>query len=272
MKIDERKKIKSDAQAKVSEVLAQADEAQMKAKLADLFNDMLTELAEAKSEKDQSVVDNTKLTDDLESLKTEKEELARQKTELEKQAVELQQKLEAADKKIEELTGSIESMKQEAALQARIAELEEAGLLSGGALADKQKARIKAMDDEEFAEHKEYLAELRSNLTKKLEEEAKTKTVETPAEEKKPTKEKKDKEDDEDLTAEAALAELADLDIDETKITATQLLKYKKAAAAFNVASSKTISIPDDFDSSYVGVDDATLKEYASLWEDEKGE
>jgi hypothetical protein len=276
MKTDERKKIKSDAKSKASEVLAQKDEAAMLAKTEELFNDVLIELAEAKSEKDKSVEDNTKLTEDLETLKSEKDELVTQKAELETKAVELQQKLDEADKKLKDLEGKVESMKQEAALQARVAELEEAGLLSAGKAADKQKSRIKAMDDEAFTEYKSELLELKESwaaTTKKEEEEAKSKDKPEEKKDKKKAAPKKEEEDeadeDEDLTAAAALAELAELeDIDdETKISATQLLKLKKAAAALNVASLAA----QDGDDTLLGVDEDMLKEYDGMWADEDG-
>jgi phage repressor protein C with HTH and peptisase S24 domain len=279
MKTDERKKIKSDAKSKASEVLAQKDEAAMLAKTEELFNDVLIELAEAKAEKDKSVEDNTKLAEDLENLKSEKDELATQKADFEAKAVELQQKLEEADKKIKELEGQLESVKQEAALQARVAELEEAGLLSAGKAADKQKSRIKAMDDEAFAEYKSELLELKETWVKKEEE---AKSNDKPKEEKKedpkgkkaaPKKEEEEEADeDEDLTAAAALAELAELENidDETKISAAQLLKIKKAAAALNVASLSMQAEIDD-DEAPIGVDPGLLKEYDDMWSEDGG-
>ena len=289
MKIDERKKIKADAKAKVAEVLAQEDQPKMQAKLEELFNDILTELAAATVDKEKSIDDNTRLSDDLEALKTEKEGLATLKADFEQKALELQKKLEEADLKIKELEGSIVTMKQEAALQARIADLEEAGLLTEGKAAEKQKARIKAMDDEEFAEHKAYLAELRESL-------AKTLGTNTPVEKSAKTREdckdkckgskdpecmkdclddiKEDDTDEEDGGADkrnkaalAALAKLAELDLDESTITTTQLLKIKKAAAALNVASLGISTTEEGAD--LLGVDDATLKEYAGLWDAE---
>jgi hypothetical protein len=277
MKTDERKKIKSDAKSKASEVLAQKDEAAMLAKTEELFNDVLIELAEAKAEKDKSVEDNSKLAEDLENLKSEKDELVTQKTELEAKAEELQQKLDKAEEKITDLEAKFESMKQEAALQARVAELEEAGLLSAGKAADKQKTRVKAMDDEAFAEYKSELLELKETWATK-DEEAKSK--DKPKEEKKETpkgkaapkkeEEEEDADEDEDLTAAAALAELAELeDIDETKISAAQLLKFKRAAAALNVASLAVAGFEGDDE--LIGVDKGLLKEYDDMWAEDGG-
>lgn len=264
MKTDERKKIKADANSKVAEVLAQKDQAQMQAKLTELFNDVLIELAEAKSDKDKSVEDNTRLSEDLEVLKSERDELAKEKAELEAKAEELQKKLDDADKKITDLEGSIQSMKQEAALQARVTELEEAGLISGGKVGDKQRTRIKSMSDEEFAEYKSELLELKAAWSKK-EEPAK----ETPAKNKKGKEVETETDEDADKVAAAALAELADLDLGETKITASQLLKLKKAAAAFNVMTAG-ITRADEFgeDDDVFGLDAKTVKDYESMWED----
>jgi hypothetical protein len=278
MKTDERKKIKSDAKSKASEVLAQKDEAAMLAKTEELFNDVLIELADAKAEKDKSVEDNTKLAEDLENLKSEKDELVTQRAELEAKAEELQQKLDKAEEKITDLEAKFESMRQEAALQSRVVELEEAGLLSAGKAADKQKSRIKAMDDEAFAEYKSELLELKETWVQK-EEEAKSK--DKPKEEKETPKGKaapkkveteEEADEDEDLTAAAALAELAELENidDETKISAAQLLKIKKAAAALNVAS---LSMGGDVgdDEVLLGVDPDLKKEYDDMWAEDGG-
>jgi hypothetical protein len=249
MKTDERKKIKADAKSKAAEVLAQEDQSKMQAKVEELFDDIMTELAMTKTDKDKATEDNTKLAQDLEDLKTEKEELETTKADLEAKAEELQTKLDDAEKKIADLEGRFESMKQEAALQARVTELEEAGLLSSGKAADKQKTRIKAMDDESFTEYKSELLELRESWAKKVEAD-------------KAEADKKSEEDkgDEGLTA----AELAELeDIDETKITASQMLKLKKAAAALNVASLATDSSEEDV----LGVSSALIKEYEQLWD-----
>lgn len=289
MKLDERKKIKAEAKSKAAEVLAQENSDKMQAKVEELFSEMSFELEQAKADKDKTLEDNTKLSEDLENLKSDKEELAKQKAEFEQKAEELQQKLTEADEKIKALEGEIDSMKQEAALQARVAELEEAGLLSAGNLAEKQKTRIKAMDDEEFAEHKAYLTELREGIAQKLEAEKKEKESdskdkkdkkleddETDSKDKSKTKsKKKDKEeeadDDEDFDATAALAELANLEIDENNVTPSELLKIKKQALrALDVASVNAAAAMIEQEDRYVGVPDGLLAEYDGMWEEDE--
>lgn len=278
MKTDERKKLNATAKSKASEVMAQENEAKMRAKLEELFRETLEEKAAAEAEKDKSVEDNTKLTEDLENLKTEKEELATQKSELEAKADELQTKLDDADKKIEELEGAVEKMKQEAAVKARVAELEEAGLLAGSKLSDKRLARIKSMDDEEFAEYKSELVELKTEWSAGSDSDDDDKEKSKKSDDKKKTKKTKkvdesdsdddDELSDEDKAAKAALAQLAELDdIDEAKITATDLLKLKRAAAAFNVASLAVAGMDDDEDA--FGIEPEMQSAYDSMWEEE---
>jgi hypothetical protein len=234
MKIDERKKIKAEAKSKVSEVLAQEDQAKMQAKLDELFNDVLTELAEAKADKDKVVEDNTRLTETLENLKTERESLEKARVEVEATAEELQKKLAEADLKIASLEAEFDQMKKEAALRARVAELEEAGLLSSGKAADRLMQRIKDMDDTAFADYKTELVELKSAWAKQAIEAAEA----------------------------GARGEVSDDTTEETKKSTAASLKIKKASAAMNVPSS-----PDE--SVYASPDESLMKAYDTMWNEE---
>ena len=180
------------------------------------------------------------------------------------------------------LEGEVEKMKQEAAVKARVAELEEAGLLSGSKLSDKRLARIKSMDDEEFAEYKSELEELKAEWSAGSDSDS----DDDDDDKKSKAKDKKDKpkskkskddetdedESDEDKAAKAALAELAEFDnIDESKITATELLRLKRAAAALNVASaSLAFAGSEDDDEDPFGIDPNMKKAYDSMWDDEE--
>lgn len=278
MKTDERKKLNAEAKSKASEVMAQENETKMQAKLEELFREVLTEKADAEADKDKATEDNTKLSEDLENLKSEKEELSTQKADLDAQAEELQKKLDEADKKIETLESEVEKMKQEAAVKARVAELEEAGLLSGSKLSDKRLSRIKAMDDEEFAEYKSELEELKAEWSAGSDsndddDEKKSKAKDKKKDKPKSKKSKDDDDDDddgdEDNVAKAALAQLAELDdIDETKVTANELLKLKRAAAAFNVASLAVAGMDDEGEDAF-GIDPEMQKAYDGMWDEE---
>jgi DNA repair exonuclease SbcCD ATPase subunit len=234
MKIDERKKIKAEAKSKVSEVLAQEDQAKMQAKLDELFNDVLTELAESKADKDKVVEDNTRLTETLENLKSERETLEKAKEELEVTAEDLQKKLEAADQKITSLEAEFDKITKEAALRARVTELEEAGLMSSGKAADKLMQRIKEMDDTAFADYKTELVELKSAWVKLAVEEA----------------------------AGAREEKAEDLPDEETKKSTAASLKIKKATAAINVPSSVD-------ESAYITPDASLTKAYETMWNEE---
>jgi hypothetical protein len=234
MKIDERKKIKAEAKSKVSEVLAQEDQAKMQAKLDELFNDVLTELAESKADKDKVVEDNTRLTETLENLKSERETLEKAKEELEVTAEDLQKKLEAADQKIISLEAEFDKITKEAALRARVTELEEAGLMSSGKAADKLMQRIKEMDDTAFADYKTELVELKSAWVKLAVEEA----------------------------AGAREEKAEDLPDEETKKSTAASLKIKKATAAMNVTSSID-------ESAYITPDASLTKAYETMWNEE---
>jgi DNA repair exonuclease SbcCD ATPase subunit len=234
MKIDERKKIKAEAKSKVSEVLAQEDQAKMQAKLDELFNDVLTELAESKADKDKVVEDNTRLTETLENLKSERETLEKAKEELEVTAEDLQKKLEAADQKITSLEAEFDKITKEAALRARVTELEEAGLMSSGKAADRLMQRIKEMDDTAFADYKTELVELKSAWVKLAVEEA----------------------------AGAREEKAEDLPDEETKKSTAASLKIKKATAAINVPSSVD-------ESAYITPDASLTKAYETMWNEE---
>lgn len=234
MKQDERKKIKAEAKSKTAEVLAQEDQAKMQAKLDELFNDVLTELAESKADKDKVVEDNTRLTETLETLKSERDAIESARVELEAKAAELQKKLEAADQKIESLEAEFDKITKEAALRARVAELEEAGLMSSGKSADRMLSRIKEMDDTAFAEYKSELVELKSAWVKLAVEEA----------------------------AGAREEKVDDLPDEETKKSIAASLKIKKATAAINVPSSVD-------ESAYITPDVSLMKAYETMWNEE---
>lgn len=284
MTTEEQKKIRAEAKKKASDVLSQEDDAKMKARLEELFSDAENDLALAIAAKDKVVEDNTKLTEDLEGVKSEKEALEQEKAELEAKAEELNKKLSDAEEKLAALESEVESMKQEAALQLRVSELEEAGLMSNDKLTDKRIAKIKAMDDEEFADYKADLEDLKASWVPKNDKSKDNEKEESKSDEKPKTKkskkEKELKEDDQSdsdddqedsvASAAAALEELANLDIGEdTKIDASTLIKLKKAAAGFNIPSQALASLDED-DSNSLGIDSETMATYQGMWDEEE--
>jgi len=115
----------------------------------------------------------SELTTALEGKNSESEEVATQVEELNTKIAELTSELEAAqdekasaDEKLTEAENTIEEMKKDKAAEARMAELEEAGVASGK---EAQTARVREMADEEFVAYKEERIELRSAVIAELE-------------------------------------------------------------------------------------------------------
>jgi len=113
------------------------------------------------------------LTAALEEKNGESEEVATKIEELEAKVAELTSELEAAqtekasaEEKLTEAESTIEEMKKDKAAEERLAQLEEAGVSSGK---EAQLAKIREMDDEEFAAYKEERIELRNAVIAELE-------------------------------------------------------------------------------------------------------
>jgi chromosome segregation ATPase len=186
--------LKKDVEAMVAEIFSQKEEAEQRAE---------TEKALQKSADTVS-----ELTDALEGKNAESTEMASQITDLEGKIEELTSALEAAQKEAEETAEklaesekTIEEMKKDKAAELRMAELAEAGV----ALSDKeaQTAKVREMEDEEFAGYKEELVSLRSAVEAEL-----AKAVEKP-EETASEEETQEEEVAEEETAEAEEEEVA---------------------------------------------------------------
>lgn len=151
--------LKKDVEALVSEIFSQKEEAEQRAE---------TEKALQKS---ADIV--ASLTEALEGKIAEAEELASQMEGLQSKVDELTSALEAAqndaEEKAEKLAESektIEEMKKDKAAELRMAELAEAGV--GLSNKDAQMAKVREMEDEEFASYKEELVSLRSAVMAEL--------------------------------------------------------------------------------------------------------
>lgn len=151
--------LKKDVEVMVAEIFSQKEEAEQRAE---------TEKALQKSADTVS-----ELTEALEGKNAEATEMASQITDLEAKIEELNSELEAAKNeatesasKLAESEKVIEDMKKDKAAELRMAELAEAGV----ALSDKdaQMAKVREMEDEEFAGYKEELVSLRSAVEAEL--------------------------------------------------------------------------------------------------------
>jgi chromosome segregation ATPase len=151
--------LKKDVEAMVSEIFSQKEEAEQR--------------AETEKALQTSAETITKLTEALEGKIAESEEVAKQIEDLESKIEAMTSELEAAKKtadesaaKLAEAENTIEEMKKDKAAELRMAELAEARV----ALSDRdaQTAKVRGMEDEEFASYKEELVSLRSAVEAEL--------------------------------------------------------------------------------------------------------
>jgi len=151
--------LKKDVEAMVAEIFSQKEEAEQR--------------AETEKALQKSADTITQLTEALEGKNAESEEVATQVTDLEAKIEELTSELEAAKKeaeekaeKLTEAENMIEEMKKDKAAELRMAELAEAGVALSNK--DAQTAKVREMEDEEFAGYKEELVSLRSAVEAEL--------------------------------------------------------------------------------------------------------
>lgn len=255
-KKEERQKIKATVKSTVASILAE-DEATQKAKMEEVFDTYETTLSELR---DAEVAANDKITDlnsQIDSLAAEKEAL---ETELQSTKDELaatKRSLEDVTTKSDALEQKISEMEAEAAMQRRVKELEEAGLLSSGKSADRMKVRIKGMNDEEYAEFKADLELWKSDMMKDVPAPAPDKGVAKPA----PIVKVEPVTAAAEPTEPAAPYEPASVDdsvsdSESAKMTAAKLLQLRKDLASLNLVTS--VSLEDD---------EALVQEYVdTLW------
>jgi len=190
-------KLKKDIEAVVAEIFSQKEEADQKARTEEALQksaDTITELTEA-----------------VEGKNTELQEKADSIVELEEKISELTSELEAAKKEVTEVSEklneaetTIENMEKDKAAELRMSELTKAGVSRSDK--DAQTAKVREMDDEEFAAYRDELIDLRKAVEAELakvaegaeEEEA---AEETPAEET-PAEEAAEEEESEEAASE----------------------------------------------------------------------
>jgi hypothetical protein len=151
--------LKKDIEAAVSEIFSQKEEAEQKARTEEALQ--------------RSAETITELTEALEARNLKDDESAAEITSLNEKIEELTSQLEAAKKeatevseKLAESENTIEEMKKDKAAELRMSELTKAGV----ALSNKesQTAKVRDMEDEEFAAYKEELVSLREAVKSEL--------------------------------------------------------------------------------------------------------
>lgn len=262
---NERKSIKAAAKSQVAEIFATEDVAQQKALLEEAFEEAKTQITDLESALDTASKEKETLVDEVESLKAEKEELEKTKEEADSGTEKLQKALDEANSQIEELTKKIEEMEKDAAMNLRVSELDNLGLLfTKEKLADRQKAKVRNLSEEEFAEYRDELLELREELGK---ETAKDDEGDKPKEKRSKNPElEEDNVDDTETDDVDETADVDDEDGEDTKtLTAAKLKELRRASAALNKASSG--ADVDEF-----GVDLKLKAKFDKIWDNDEEE
>jgi len=237
---NKNKQIRATAKQAVAEVLA--DETNQKGKLEELVEGYQTDLADLSDAKAAVEEDNQSLAAENEALRSEKKDLEQKIIDLEKEISKLTALHAAAELAKNDLETKLHNMEQDAAMQKRIAELEEADLLESASVTDKLRTKIKKMDDEEFADYKGELVAFKVRWEKKV---AQTATV--------PVGVAVDNGVDTDT-------DISDDVLDNPRTTAAELLKLKKQMASLTV-------IPAGGDDD---LPEEMAKDYASMWDEEE--
>jgi DNA repair exonuclease SbcCD ATPase subunit len=245
----DRKKVKAEAKSEAATIMA-AEQTKVQSMIEETLEEAKTRLLNLEAENEKVMADNTKLSDQNAEVQAAKEELETQLADVQKQNEELKAELDKAKKEIDTLSSTISNMEKEAAVQTRLKELHELDLVSAGKVADKQKNRIKSMNDEEFAEYKDELLSLRQAWETKKSEETKTadaaQSTETPAAAAKPEDTEEDAED---------------LENEDPKALASKVVRMRRAMAAVNIPTKDT-----DLDEQ--GLDRKLVAKFAGMWED----
>ena len=292
-KKDERQKSKAAAKSAVASVLAE-DEAMQKLKMEEVFAEYESQLTELREAEVAAIAKTKELSDQVESLLAEKEALESEIASLKEELATASTKVEEVSKQNTELAQRLTEMEKEAAMQKRMTELEEAGLLTSDKITDKLNAKVKKMDDEEFADYKAELTSFKADWSKSVEAAVDTEVETDKAAKSSECKDKcKDKDDPKECMddcmddgddeeeekkgkgskgekakakpakpAKAEQTEEADVaDPESAKITMAKLLQLKKELASLNQLT--TIGSLKD--------DEAMVKEFASvMWQEEE--
>lgn len=192
--MDNKEALKKDIETVVSEILSSKEEAEIRQKTEEALQ--------------KSADTITELTTTLEERDSEFAELQEKVNETEAKVQELTEQLEAANQKVEETEKALADKENELveiqkdrAAELRMAELKKAGVARSDSEA--QTAKVKEMEDEEFAAYKDELVNLRKAVEEELAK-AREKDEKAESEEKEEAEEEKEEEASEENEEEAS--------------------------------------------------------------------
>lgn len=152
-------KLKNEIEAAVAEIFSQKEEADQRARTEEALQKSADTISE--------------LTTALEDKNSKEVEIAGNLTELEESIAGLTSELEAARNEVEESNTklaesekTIDDMKKDQAAELRMSELTKAGVTRSDK--DGQKAKVREMDDEEFAAYRDELVDIREAVKAEL--------------------------------------------------------------------------------------------------------
>lgn len=186
-------KLRKSVEAVVAKIFSEQEEADIRKQTEKALGKSATTIEE--------------LTTALEAKNSEFEELEVKLSESEDKAKDLTTGLEAAQEKIDEATkksneaeGALEEIKKDRAVEIRMKELEEAGVVSDN---EAQSTKVKEMSDEDFTSYKDELVSVRKAVIAELSKSKKE------TEEEKAKREKQEKATADKAAADKAAAEAA---------------------------------------------------------------
>lgn len=165
-------KMAEEIRAILKDLLSETEEKARLAKAEQIVQSAestILELTNAVTSREDEV---TSLTGDNEGLTKEVEELKSKIAELEGQLEESSKSFKEIEEEANKVKAELASLAKDRQLEVRTRELEEAKVLRRSDKLEAQKARVRDMDDEEFAAYKAELVEIRAELEKTLKEQA----------------------------------------------------------------------------------------------------
>jgi chromosome segregation ATPase len=151
-------KLKKDVEAVVAKIFSEKEDAEIRRQTEDALNKAAVTIDELTTSLE---VSNTEVVDTAEKLSEAKNTIQSLETELEA----AREKMEEANTKAEESESTLEEMKKDRAAELRVAELEEAGVISDKEV---QSSKVRDMSDEEFASYKKELVSIRKAIIVEL--------------------------------------------------------------------------------------------------------
>jgi len=232
----EREELKTQVQSLVADLFDEKEEAEIRRK------------TEAELERAASTISD--LTTSLEEKNTEFSELEEKVTANESRIQELESELEAAQKELEtaneklgDTEQALEDMKKDRTAVDRMAEIEDAGVVSSDREA--QTAKVREMSDEDFASYKDELVSIRESVVAELakaeekeeaEEEKEEATEDTDAQaEEEAGEETAEEESEEEASEEEASEEEETASEDDETTTPAEITPGQAAMASLNM-------------------------------------